>query len=842
MTRARVWTNLVALASLAAAGCSGSSSSPSTPATGLVTVSVSSASVVANGVNVVTVHVVANAGQVIYLSTDRGTFAGGVKSGSVTGTGDLILTTCDAATDTSCAGTAHITASWQGGSTGASVSFGSLALCASNCALDPACATRTCTLAGGGSGTCSSGTPSVCTAPACTPNPAGATTETSCTDHIDNDCNGKIDCADSGCDGRPCQAGAPTFICSAGACTDISSGSAITVTPARTRLPANGVATTAVVVKVTKAGAAQAGVGVSLAATLGALSSPTAVTGADGTATVTFTASAFAGAATVTASLTAVPLVSQAAIITMPAMGQLQGSVQYPVMGVNGSGYREINAITVALVDEQGLAYPAGLDVRFEHHQVGGSKLSTPATGDTATCTTASGCVGYLTQTDAGGLSTANLYSGTVAGTLSVVVSASAGGLTRSFTVPNVAVIGARASAGNFSIDCSPRNVPALAETNCSTSLVDERITCSAFLKDRFSNLLGTATQVTFMAEAGAVGQVSVTPAYDPALPASGQPDLGKATQIINTLGAGLPLDVGPAIAGEPSVAGVDGCGRTMHPRNGIATVIAIADGEEAFVDTNGNGVYDGPGSPILAGTIYKDSGEPFIDLGEPFVDQNDNGQYDQGEPFLDVNQNGVYDGPNGHWDANTKIWTETVVVYTGGPSIPGNRWIDGGTSFASACTPTAAPAPFAVSAAQAGPPAVPPTSQTYYVTAADSNLNHLAASTTYGTTLIGLITASYLGLPAYADDYGFSFRYQVCDKNGASCSDRCLATPANLPCIMKPAVDGYGCGFVAPVTITGGATAGNPNWVNWNVSTTYGVYNGSHTALRTLSIGGTNN
>ena len=838
MTRARAWITFAALASVAVAGCS--SKSDSTPTPSLVSVSVSSASVVANGVNTVTVHVVAGAGQTVYLSTDRGTFAGGLQSTSITGPGDLELTTCDAATEASCAGVAHVVASWQGASTSTTVSFGSLALCASNCALDAACAARSCSLAGGGTGTCSSGTPAVCTAPACTPNPAGATNETSCSDHTDNDCNGKIDCADGACDGQPCQAGAPTFVCSAGACTDISSGSAITVTPARTRLPANGAATTSLTVKVTKAGLAQPGVGVTLATTLGALSAPTAVTGADGTAVVTFTASATTGAATVTASLTAVPLVAQSAVITMPAMGQLQGSVLYPVMGVNGSGYREINPISVALVDNQGLAYPAGLEVRFEHHQVGGSKLSSPAAADTATCLAASGCVGYLTQTDAGGLSSVNLYSGAVAGTLSVVVSATAGGVTRSFTVPNVAVIGARASGGNFSIVCNPRNIPAMAETNCSTSLVDSTFTCLGLLKDRFSNVLGTATQVTFMSEGAAVGQVAVTPAFDPTKPAATQTGLGKATQVFNTLGAGLPLDV-PAVAGEPTAPGLDECGRTLHPRNGILTVIAIADGEEAFTDLNGNGVYDQPGSTNLPAS-YQTSGEPFIDLGEPYVDQNDDGQYGLGEPFLDVNQNGVYDGPNGHWDANTKIWTETVVVYTGKPAVPGNRWIDDTTSFTSACTPTPPAAPFAVKAAVAGTPPTPATSQTYYVTAADPYLNQLASTTSYGTSVVGLITARYGGLGAYADDYGFNFRYQVCDTSGANCSDRCQATPANLPCIMKPAVDGYGCGILAPVTITGGSTPSAPNAVNWNVSTTYDVLGGSKSALLPLQLSGTNN
>jgi hypothetical protein len=835
MTRARLWIPVAALSAVVAAGCSKSSSGPAP----ILTLSVSSTQVVANGVNSVTVHVVSDAGTLVTVSTDRGTFAGSTRA-SVTGTGDLVLTTCNAATNTACAGVAHLSAVSASKQAGATVTFESLTGCASNCALDAACAGQICGLSGGRSGTCSSTTPSVCTAPACTPSPAGATTETSCSDGIDNDCNGAIDCADSACNGQPCKSGSPTFICTAGACTDISSGSAITITPAQTRLPANGTATTAVVVKVTKSGTAQSGVPITLTTTLGTLSAPSALTGADGTATVTFTASAASGAATVTAALTAVPLVSQSVVITMPAMGQLQGAVLYSVMGVSGSGYREINPITVNLVDDQGAAYPAGLDIRFEHQQVGNSKLSTPATPDTATCLAASGCVGYLGQTNVSGVATANLYSGTLAGTLSVVVSATAGGVTRSFTVPNVAVIGARASAGNFAVVCNPRNVPALAETNCTTSLVDAKFTCAALLKDRFSNLLGTATQVTFLSEGAAVGQVSVTPAFDPTQPASAQTTLGQATQIFETLGGGLPVKVAP-VAGEPVsvVVPLDSCGRTFSPRNGIVTVVAIADGEEAFTDLNGNGVYDGPGSTNLP-AAYQASGEPFIDLGEPYVDVNDNGRYDLGEPFLDVNNNGVWDGPNGKWDANTKIWTETVVVYTGTPGYPGTRWIDDHTSFVDACHPMPTPlaAPFSV---MAGPS---PSIATYFVTAADPYLNLLTSSTTYGVTITGKIGgAVYNGLAKYADDYGFDFHLQVCDKNGANCSDRCQATPANLPCIMVPSVSNYSCGIpVTTVAITGGSTSGNPNTVDWNVDTTYSVYGTSKTADATLPLSGTNN
>lgn len=821
------------------AGCNDkpSFSTPGGSSGGVVSITASRSAVVANGVNTVTLSVQDTGGGPIALATNRGTFAGGTSSTTVPGAlGDVILTTCNTATDPACAGTAVVLATAGVSSRQVSITFGGLELCAADCGVDAGCASHACTLTGGGAGTCTGATPSVCTPPACAPSPPGSTTEVSCSDGVDNDCSGKIDCADTACDGQACQSGSPTFLCQSGACTDVSSGLAIQVAPGRTRLPADGVATTPVVVTVTRSGTPQAGMGVTLSTTLGGLSALTATTGADGKATVTFTASATSGTATVAAQITAIPLVAQTADITMPPLGAITlptGGIQFPVMGVRSSGYREINGIALSVTDDKGLAYPEGLAVRFEHQQLGGSHLSAPASADTATCVAASGCVGYQAATDAGGLARVNLSSGTVAGTLSVVATATAGGVTLNFSVPSVAVIGAKANGTNFSIDCAPRNLAALADTNCSTSRVDDHFNCEALLKDRFNNLLGTATQVTFVTEAAAVGQVAVTPAYDPTKPPTQQANLGIATQIFNTLGAGLPFDVAP-FAGEPSVVhGLDGCGtRTHNPRDGVLTVIAIADGEEAFFDANGNGVYD--------------LDEPFIDLGEPYVDQDDNGQYDAGEWFLDVNQNGVYDGPNGVWDANTKLWTETVVVYTGEPTGPlfegtgylGSRWVES-ADFVDTCAPSPLPPvpAFAFHALPTGP-----TSASFVVVASDMNLNQLTSDTAYSVVVEApaKTTAAYLGLPSYADDYGFFFQFWPCDQAG-SCASQCRATGADAPCLMKPAITSLSCGVAAPVTVRAGSTPDVGSVVvDWKVETTFPVLGASKTAIHIDSIVGT--
>jgi hypothetical protein len=743
-----------------------------------------------------------------------------------------------------------VTANSTSGSDSVSVTFGALAaLCLADCAADPGCATLACNLPAGGSGTCSSTTPSTClAASACTPNPPGATTETSCSDGIDNSCNGDIDCADTACADQPCQPGSPTFLCKSGVCTDTTTGLAIEVTPARTRLPAVAGAATAIPVKVTSAGQPVQGMDVSISTTFGSLSAATGTTLSDGTVTFTLTTPGTVGVATVTASLAAVPQITATATVTVPRLGSFQlssnpGSVQHAVMGARESGWNELGWVQVQVLDDVGEPYPDGLPVRFEHRPLGGSTLGAPLTGDVGACV-APACVGYQGLTasgdgipDSAGHARAYLYSGTVAGTLAVSASTTADGVTRSIVLPTVAVVGAKASGTNFSIVCSPRNVPALAETDCAISLVDAPFRCEALLKDRFSNLLGTATQVIFASEAAAVGPVVTTPALDPtkAPPA----DLGVALQTFSTLGAGLPFDVAPASGPplEPSVAhGLDGCGvRTHNPRDGVVTVVAIADGEEAFFDANGNGVYDA--TPTA---------EPFVDQGEPFVDQDDSGAWGAGEWFLDLDGDGSYDLPNGAWDANAKIWTQTVVVYTGTPAtmisgadLLGTRWATD-ASFTDACTATAVPPLFTVNAAQAGPPPVAATSAPHWVVGSDMNLNRLASATTYAVTVeSGTVTVDYQGLPGYADSLGMFYRYWPCA--GGACASQCRSTTS--PCLMTPSIDSYSCGIAAPAIVWGGSSpdAGTDR-VDWTVSTPYSVYGTGKTEIQTRSLFGTSN
>jgi len=177
-------------------------------------------------------------------------------------------------------------------------------------------------------------------------------------------------------------------------------------------------------------------------------------------------------------------------------------------------------------------------------------------------------------------------------------------------------------------------NLPGLVRDNVQSKVL-------ALVADRFTNsTILAGTVVSFYTEAGAVGSSTV-------LDATGAGTVQLRTQLP------IPDDTPPL--GLP------------NPGDGLSRLIAVVRGEEAFIDANGNGVYD--------------LGEPFTDApSEPFIDANDNGQWDPGEFYVDTNGNGVFDGPNGVWDgpscpaagciSSPTIWISMNILFTGNPTI----------------------------------------------------------------------------------------------------------------------------------------------------------------------------
>jgi hypothetical protein len=89
-----------------------------------------------------------------------------------------------------------------------------------------------------------------------------------------------------------------------------------------------------------------------------------------------------------------------------------------------------------------------------------------------------------------------------------------------------------------------------------------------------------------------------------------------------------------------------------FRPANGRVTVVAYAQGEESFSDTNGNNLFD-------AGTA-----DTFSDLGEVFIDKNENSAMDAGEYIAGS-------PPNGVWDGNTYVRASRVFTLSSSATQP---------------------------------------------------------------------------------------------------------------------------------------------------------------------------
>jgi hypothetical protein len=661
---------------------------------------------------------------------------------------------------------------------------------------DPDCFGRSC---GANGLACTATSASGCTCP------SGSTeTLAQCRDGIDNNCDGKVDCADSGCQGVPGAQCGPnavqqcTLVAANWVCKDTSTNYVLTVVAAAPRLAANGTAQTSVTATL-KDGSLVAvnGATIAFSTTLGTVGA-SAVTSPSGLATVTFTAPLTSGAAVVTADYTTPTLahVTATTAVTLPQLGQVNlVNQQYAVLGVVGSGFQESSELTFQLIDTNNQTYPAGLNVTFEHTQLGGSYIGASVANCSANVCTTTGV------TDSTGKVRVILHSGSIANVVSVIARAQAGG---SAVIPatagNIAIVGAKATGAEFVLDCSPKNIPALTSQDCTNSNysgADSRITCTVTLADRFKNKLGVATVVSFLTEAGTAGPPASTPAYNTAQAPGAQPNLGRTSNIVDAYGGKLPADVVP-FAGEKShTIALDACTShvTRNPRDGLVTIIASVRGEEGFVDTNGNGVYD--------------LGEPFIDQAEPFVDYNDNGLREPNEPYVDANANGIWDGPNGVWDSDTAIWAQTRVLYTGyafGGTV-GSRFFSAGSPPDATAT-----ASFVVHAAQVGPPALAADSMGVALYFGDVNYNLPNYKYTYTVSKAppaakATVAFDVGGSPTTLDGLGMDFTLQYCSVQAPTDpSTQCAASCATSPCYQVANVGGFSYGTYGGIVVTGGS------------------------------------
>ncbi|MBW2700315.1 MAG: hypothetical protein JRF33_05810 [Deltaproteobacteria bacterium] len=206
--------------------------------------------------------------------------------------------------------------------------------------------------------------------------------------------------------------------------------------------------------------------------------------------------------------------------------------------------------------------------------------------------------------------------------------------VTDSITVLSQA--GGLPSGKSFTATCVPNNVSVYANEAERQGM---RIQCTVTAKDASGQSVPRA-DIKAMVES----DCSVTlEKYDESLNAyifALQPDCD-------------PMNVEPMM-GEPSH--MDETYEIRNPRDGLLTIIFYTEGQEGFMDSNGNGVYD--------------TGESFVghDLAEPYLDSNDNNMWDTGEPWVDANNNQTWDYPDGRWNDSTTIWTSVRIMFTGAP------------------------------------------------------------------------------------------------------------------------------------------------------------------------------
>lgn len=309
------------------------------------------------------------------------------------------------------------------------------------------------------------------------------------------------------------------------------------------------------------------------------------------------------------------------------------------VLGVAESGRNESGSLRFCFADAAGTPVRQGERVEFAISTgIGDARLNSQSS-----VTGADGCAGV------------EVFSGTQAGQIEVQATYPFGQTATVCSSNALSILGARPTANGWTLECTPDNAGAMVTVPTSLDAADIRdqgvsVTCSTILRDRFGNpVTFPGTEVFFHSEQGTI--------QSPRSPDSN----GRVTTVYNPNGV-RPRTVAP-ISGEPRVVTDDGTNRVVNPRDMLVTIVAWTQGEEAFLDGNGNGRYD--------------EGEIFFDLGEPLFDYNDNDQYDPQSPlnegFIDVQtptrpRNGVYDGPSGAWEGDTVIWTQSRVTLSGRP------------------------------------------------------------------------------------------------------------------------------------------------------------------------------
>lgn len=312
-------------------------------------------------------------------------------------------------------------------------------------------------------------------------------------------------------------------------------------------------------------------VSVTFTSNCGVFSPATVTSNSNGKAIATFQASGCPGGpATLTASAIGASAVQTTIQIQAPQATTLLFVSATPstiYSSVAAFGVKQ-STVVFKVVDASGNAISAATNVQLS--------LSDSAIAAGVVFADTNSTTPKIVATDANGEVSAIVRSGAVPTPVSVnaqvvsnpAVSASSAGLT---------VNSGRPAQNFYSLSASVFNIEGWAYDGETTSI-------NVRVADRLAQPIPAGTPITFIAEGGQIGASCL-----------------------------VSIDS----------AGQSGCSVTMssqafRPSNGRVTLLSYTDGEEAFLDTNGNNTFD--------------SGETFYDMGQLFLDANENGTADATE------------------------------------------------------------------------------------------------------------------------------------------------------------------------------------------------------------------
>ncbi|BAP57341.1 invasin [Thioploca ingrica] len=359
----------------------------------------------------------------------------------------------------------------------------------------------------------------------------------------------------------------------------------------------------------------------------------------NGKAQANFSATNQAGLVTITATI---GTVKESITLTIAAgsAGVIEISkIEPKVIGIIGSGAVQIATIEFLVKDNLGNPVVDGTEVNFTlgNTTLGGGETITTQdkTGETAIGTTNNGLVKVV------------LKSGRVAGNIDVIATVNK----TISTAAKVTIVGGDPEAKHLSLAAEFFNVAG----GVTFGLLDQ---ITAYVGDRFGNIVPDGTAVTFMSEGGTIGSSIGGGAFTTTT------QLGQATAQLQTAGPTVPLLGGvPTSRHDGYQCSGDYSQTSSSPdvplcgNPGLVTIVAFTTGTESFTDVNGNGQYD--------------VSEPYEDLSEPYIDGNDNNQFDVGELYIDVNGdhqfnegNNQFDGPGGQ-SPNTTIWQSIKILFS---------------------------------------------------------------------------------------------------------------------------------------------------------------------------------